>query len=79
MEDWLGQRVNPVVVTERRNLELSFVQTFSEADEADRAYFRTLTPQQRWALMETLRRRNYGDRATGRLLRVLEVAERPPT
>ena len=64
-------------MAEPREFEVSFVPTFAEAEEADRAYYWTLTPQQRWSLMETLRRRNYGDRATGRLLRVLEVAERP--
>jgi len=64
-------------VESSRNFQMSFVTTFEEADRSDRDYFWSLTPQQRWSLMETLRRRNYGNRASGRLLRVLEVAERP--
>lgn len=51
-----------------RKLEVSFVPTFAEAEGADRAYYWALTTQQRWSLMETLRRCNDGDRATGRLL-----------
>ena len=65
------------IMTGPRNFQLSFAQSFEEADQADREYYWALTPQQRWSLMETLRRRNYGNRATERLLRVLEIAERP--
>lgn len=31
-----------------RRTQLSFVSTFSEADDSDRQYFWSLTPQERW-------------------------------
>jgi hypothetical protein len=54
------------------------VDSFEEADRQDRELFWSMTPLQRWEIMEELRRRNYGDEAvSSRLLRLLEVAERP--
>ena len=50
--------------------------SFAEADAADRAYWLARTPHERLRHMETLRRMNYGSRATGRLQRVLEFAAR---
>jgi hypothetical protein len=45
-------------------------------DEDDKAYWWSRTPAERLRYMELLRRINYGDRATDRLQRVLEIAER---
>ena len=45
-----------------------------ESDERD--YWQRQTPQQRLAHVERLRRINYGPRATERLQRVLELAQR---
>ncbi len=45
-------------------------------DEDDKAYWWSRTPAERLRYMELLRRMNYGDRATDRLQRVLEIARR---
>jgi hypothetical protein len=45
-------------------------------DSGDRRYWWSRTPHERLEVLEALRRMNYGDRATARLPRVLEVAER---
>jgi hypothetical protein len=50
--------------------------SFAEADAADKAYWLSRTPHERLRHMETLRRMNYGSRATERLQRVLEFATR---
>ena len=42
----------------------------------DKAYWLTRTPYERLQQVEILRRINYGHRATVRLQRVLEIAER---
>ena len=42
----------------------------------DHEYWRSRTVEERLEYMEYLRRINYGDDATGRLQRVLEVVER---
>jgi hypothetical protein len=42
-------------------------------DSEERAYWRSRTPAERLAHLELLRRINYGDAATGRLERVLEL------
>ena len=39
------------------------VTTFDEAEESDRTYYWSLTPAQRLAIVEELRRRNYGEAA----------------
>jgi hypothetical protein len=44
----------------------------------EREYWHRQTPQQRLAHTERLRRINYGTRATERLQRVLEFAQREP-
>ncbi len=54
----------------------SVVSSFEEADELDQQYWLSRTPYERLQYMELLRRINYGDEATARLQRVLEVAER---
>jgi hypothetical protein len=46
-------------------------------DTADRAYWHSVAPDDRLRHMEILRRINYGDQATARLQRVLEVVECP--
>ncbi|HSU14329.1 MAG TPA: hypothetical protein VLK66_09545 [Longimicrobium sp.] len=51
---------------------LSLVPLFDELDE--QRYWRSRTPAERLRHLETLRRINYGDQATARLQRVLEVA-----
>jgi hypothetical protein len=52
----------------------SVKRTFDESD--DKAYWLSRTPYERLYYMETLRRINYGDKATARLQRVLEVTQR---
>ena len=42
----------------------------------ERTYWLTQTPRERLKQIEILRRINYGDQATRRLQRVLEVAQR---
>ena len=51
--------------------------SFEEADQEDREYWQSRTPQERLQYMELLRRINHGPAATARLQRVLEIAERP--
>ena len=54
------------------------VTTFAEAEAQDRAYWLSLTPQERVAVLEQMRQINYGyDPATDRIQRSVEVAERP--
>jgi len=53
------------------------VSVTSLGDESeDNAYWFSRTPEERLLYMEMLRRINYGDSATARLQRVLEVVER---
>jgi hypothetical protein len=52
------------------------VVTFDQADEDDRAYWRSRSPAERMQHLEYLRRLNYGDLATGRLQRVLEIVQK---
>ena len=54
---------------------LSVETLLGESD--DKAYWLSRTPQERLQHIEILRRINYGDRATARLQRVLEVAKAP--
>lgn len=54
---------------------LSVAPLFDAAD--DKAYWLSRTPQARLQHIEYLRRMNYGHRATARLQRVLEIAQRP--
>jgi hypothetical protein len=57
---------------------LEVVHSFAEAEERDRQYWWSRTPEERLSHMEVLRRLNYGEAAsTGRLQRFLEVAQRP--
>jgi hypothetical protein len=51
------------------------VVTFDEADAQDKAYWLSKTPLERLQHVELLRRINYGNNATSRLQRVLEVVE----
>jgi hypothetical protein len=44
-------------------------------DNGDREYWWSRTPEERLAHVEMLRRINYGDAATARLQRVLEITE----
>ena len=55
----------------------SVFNSFAEADAADKAYWLSLTPEERVRHMEFLRRINYGARATERLQRVFEIVTRP--
>jgi hypothetical protein len=51
----------------------------AEADEADRAYWRSRTPEERLAALELCRQITYGYDPTARgLSRFFEVAEFPP-
>ncbi len=53
------------------------VTSFGEAEEADKAYWRSLSPQERLSALETMRQINYAyDPASDRIQRTLEVAER---
>ena len=59
---------------------LSVSSSFEEADEADKAYWHSKTPQERMAALELMRQINYGyDPTTERLQRVLEIAELTPS
>jgi hypothetical protein len=51
----------------------SIAPLFDESDE--KAYWLSRTPQERLHHIEILRRINYGDSATARLQRVLELAQ----
>jgi hypothetical protein len=69
-----------VRVSEHRDSEprvdrtaFSVFSSFEEADAADDAYWRSRTPDERLAHLELLRRINYGDAATGRIEKVLEI------
>lgn len=44
-------------------------------DDDEKAYWRSRTPHERLLHMEVLRRINYGDKATERLQKVLEIVE----
>lgn len=55
----------------------SIVSSFEEAEAEDDAYWASRTPAERMAHLELLRRINYGDAATGRLQRVLEITWAP--
>lgn len=56
---------------------LSFA-TFEEADEADRKYWWSRSPEERMQALELLRQINYGPHATGgQLQRHFEFVERP--
>ena len=58
----------------------SVLSSFEEADEADKAYWHSKTPQERMAALELMRQINYDyDPVTDRLQRVLEVAEFTPS
>jgi hypothetical protein len=57
----------------------SVFDSFEEADAADAAYWRSRTPAERMAHLELLRRINYGERAAGRMERVLVIEPELPT
>jgi hypothetical protein len=58
-------------------LDRSAFSVASLTDESDeKAYWLARTPDERLRQIEILRRINYGNRATARLQRVLEVTER---
>ena len=60
--------------------EFSVLSSFQEADDADKAYWHSKTPQERMAALELMRQINYGyDPTTERLQRVLEVVEFIPS
>ena len=74
-------RVMRTVDTFRVDKEkLSVLSSFEEADEADKAYWHSKSPQERMAALELMRQINYGyDPTTERLQRVLEVVEFTPS
>ena len=58
----------------------SVLSSFEEADEADKTYWHSKTPQERMAALELMRQIHYGyDPTTERLQRVLEVVEFTPS
>ena len=60
--------------------EFSVLSSFQEADEADKAYWHSKSPQERMAALELMRQINYGyDPTTERLQRVLEIVEFTPS
>jgi len=66
----LGWRTRPQKRVDRAALSVAAL-----GDDTDRrAYWHARTPEERLAHVETLRRLNYGTKATARLQRVLEVA-----
>ena len=58
---------------------ISIAESFEASAREEREYWLAQTPQERLRHVETLRRMNYGYRATTRLQRVLEVVERTTT
>lgn len=54
--------------------KLSVVHEFDNSEE--KAYWLSRTPEERLRHVETLRRMNYGDKATERLQKVIEVVKR---
>ena len=72
--------INPDAMTPDPNSfdpsEIS-VSSFSEAEDADRAYWHAQTPHERLAALEQMRQINYAyDPVSDRIQRTLEVAER---
>lgn len=60
--------------------KFSVLSSFEEADEDDKAYWHSKSPQERMAALELMRQINYSyDPTTERLQRVLEVAEFTPS
>ena len=58
----------------------SVLSSFEEADEADKTYWHSKTPQERLEALELMRQINYGyNPTTERLQRVLEVDEFIPS
>ena len=51
----------------------SVASSFEDADAEDDAYWLSRTPAERLAHLELLRRINYGDAATGRSQKVIEI------
>jgi len=51
--------------------------SFEEAEEADRVYWHSCSPDKRLRYIEYLRRMNYGDKATARIQNVIEFSSRP--
>jgi hypothetical protein len=63
----------------RVNRQAFAVTTFAEAEEADREYWRSRTPDERLEALELSRQIAYGYDPTARgLSRLFEVAEFPP-
>ena len=63
---------------ERLDRTVSSVTTFADAEQEDRAFWHSRTPEERMTYLEWLRQRNWGyDPTTARLQRVLAVIERP--
>jgi hypothetical protein len=63
----------------RVNRQAFVVTSFAEAEEADRQYWRSRTPDERLAALELSRQIAYGYDPTARgLSRFFEVAEFPP-
>jgi hypothetical protein len=62
---------------ERLDRTVVGVTTFLEAEQEDRQFWHSRTPEERLTYVEWLRQRNWGyDSATTRLQRVLAVVER---
>lgn len=49
-----------------------------DEEQDERTWWWSRTPEERLCYLETLRRINYGDQASGRLQRILEVVEFTP-
>ncbi|MDP6355452.1 MAG: hypothetical protein QF473_10145 [Planctomycetota bacterium] len=61
---------------EEPRIDKNAVSVVSLSDASgDREYWHSRSPQERLQHVEFLRRLNYGSKATGRLQRVIEVAE----
>jgi hypothetical protein len=60
-----------------RKIGLEVVRSFKEADDADRKYYWSLTPQQRMSILQHLREINHGDTVGSKLQRVLEFTRAP--
>jgi len=69
--------MKPVSLNDQRLDRNAFEIRDSFDDREECFYWWAVTPRERLEHLERLRRQNYGDRATARLQRVLEIVELP--
>ena len=67
------RKIDPLIAKARLNRRKLSVVSLTQSDKDDHEYWARQTPQARLRALELMRRINYGDAATGRLQRLLEV------